>query len=275
MNKNSHPIIFVILTFGALLGAAWMFLKSPVAFNASYEVDSAGNLKLRNSHVDKGANLSEAQVNIDIHHNIWNRFRAMYPERLSNHVKCFIAKGSRRDKTAGFVRHSHRQDGYCLAMDVFYVAPGGNMDETRRDSVLNHEYGHLLMLHPNQFKQSARSNACVATQGHNGCPTPESYFAQFWDKFWAPYPDLRDSVKAKGTPSREMLRNRAQVHKDHFISLYAATNVKEDFAESWETFVMRDKPTKTDSIAAQKILFFHQFAELVEIRDAVRKVMSQ
>lgn len=274
MNKGMHPIFFVVVMFGLLIGAAWMFLKSPVAFNASYEVDAAGNLQLRNSHVDKNANLSDAQVDISIHHNIWHRFRDMYPSRLSDHVRCFIAKGSRRDKMAGFVRHSHRQNGYCLAMDVFYIAPNGNMDDERRDRVLNHEYGHLLMLHPDQFSVDATSAACAATKGHNGCPKPSSYFARFWDKYWEPYPALRKSVDQQGTPSKALLQSRVEAHKGHFISAYAATNAKEDFAESWEAFIHSAKPKNGASIAMQKILFFHEFTELVEIREAVRQVLA-
>ena len=50
---------------------------------------------------------------------------------------------------------------------------------------------------------------------------------------------------------------------------YAATNPSEDFAESFMVFVLKEKPTKS-TIADQKILFFYDFPELVEMRDFIR-----
>ena len=54
---------------------------------------------------------------------------------------------------------------------------------------------------------------------------------------------------------------------------YAATNPSEDFAESFMVFVLKEKPAKStaDFIHKdQKILFFYDFPELVEIRDFIR-----
>ena len=50
---------------------------------------------------------------------------------------------------------------------------------------------------------------------------------------------------------------------------YAATNPDEDFAESYMLFVLKEKPTKS-TVADQKILFFYDFPELVEMRDVIR-----
>ena len=50
---------------------------------------------------------------------------------------------------------------------------------------------------------------------------------------------------------------------------YAATNPSEDFAESFMVFVLKEKPIKS-TITDQKILFFYDFPELVEIRDFIR-----
>ena len=54
-------------------------------------------------------------------------------------------------------------------------------------------------------------------------------------------------------------------YPDQFVSEYAATNPREDIAESWTEFVMRPKPTDT-STADQKVQFFYEYPELVETR---------
>ena len=60
-----------------------------------------------------------------------------------------------------------------------------------------------------------------------------------------------------------------QTHKKQFVTNYAATNPDEDFAESFTAFVLKEKPT-TSTIADQKIQFFYDFPELVEMRDFMR-----
>ena len=53
------------------------------------------------------------------------------------------------------------------------------------------------------------------------------------------------------------------------MSDYAATNVVEDIAESFMTFVLEDEPTG-DTVAAQKLDFFWQLPEYVAIRERIR-----
>ena len=50
---------------------------------------------------------------------------------------------------------------------------------------------------------------------------------------------------------------------------YAASNPDEDFAESFVAFVLKEKPTKSTTVD-QKIRFFYDFPELVEMRDFIR-----
>jgi hypothetical protein len=59
-------------------------------------------------------------------------------------------------------------------------------------------------------------------------------------------------------------------HKDRFLNDYAATDPIEDIAESWAAFVLQPTP-QGDSIPEQKIRFFNQFPELVELRYQIIK----
>jgi hypothetical protein len=58
-------------------------------------------------------------------------------------------------------------------------------------------------------------------------------------------------------------------NEDDFVSDYAATNVVEDFAESFMTWVIEDTVTG-ESITAAKLTFFENYPELVTIRDRIR-----
>ncbi|MEZ4643120.1 MAG: hypothetical protein R3E31_10390 [Chloroflexota bacterium] len=54
-------------------------------------------------------------------------------------------------------------------------------------------------------------------------------------------------------------------HEDWFVTDYAATNPGEDIAESFTAFILQPKPTE-DTLAAEKILFFYDYPELVALR---------
>jgi hypothetical protein len=56
-----------------------------------------------------------------------------------------------------------------------------------------------------------------------------------------------------------------QKYAGQFISEYAATDPSEDIAESFMYFIFMPKPTGEDPID-RKILFFHEFPELVSLR---------
>ena len=60
-----------------------------------------------------------------------------------------------------------------------------------------------------------------------------------------------------------------QKYQQEFVTEYAASDPKEDIAESWSYFVIASTPDQ-DTIADQKISFFHEFPELVTLRLEIR-----
>lgn len=54
------------------------------------------------------------------------------------------------------------------------------------------------------------------------------------------------------------------------MTRYAATNPFEDIAESFTDFILLKKPADASRVESQKILFFYDYPELVELRDRIR-----
>ena len=54
-------------------------------------------------------------------------------------------------------------------------------------------------------------------------------------------------------------------YQSRFVNQYASTDPVEDIAESWTAFVSRPTPSG-NSVAEQKIKFFSQFPESIELR---------
>ena len=61
---------------------------------------------------------------------------------------------------------------------------------------------------------------------------------------------------------------------DQFVTYYAASHPAEDIAESFSAFVLSDDQARIKTpnmeIWEEKILFFYDFPELVEMRDFIR-----
>jgi hypothetical protein len=59
-----------------------------------------------------------------------------------------------------------------------------------------------------------------------------------------------------------------QAHSAEFVDDYAATHPTEDIAESFTYFVFSPKPAGA-SIKEQKIKFFYEYPELVQLREGI------
>ncbi len=70
--------------------------------------------------------------------------------------------------------------------------------------------------------------------------------------------------------SDEAMNQFYEKNKSKFITEYAMTNPEEDIAESFMRFIVDEKP-KGDTMAEEKIRFFYQFDELVELRKEMRE----
>ena len=147
---------------------------------------------------------------------------------------------------------------------------------------LVHETAHLLTLNTSQLPEDQdhyyfyddRKNqvlGCSQYAVDGKCSRPNSYINLFYQKFWKDiYSEWwQTDEKAQDTETSEEYWNvMEQFYDDHremFLDSYAATNVEEDIAESFSSFVLNARPTG-DSVAEQKTAFFYEFPELAEYR---------
>lgn len=152
---------------------------------------------------------------------------------------------------------------------------------------LVHEYAHLLTLNADQvppdiavFNNPDDQNlydqkdaACPTYFPGEGCSKPNSYINTFYDRFWVNIVDEWKKIDALSTaddqnPYYDKLYAFYQAHQDQFVDDYAATNTSEDMAETFAYFVLSPKPAG-DSIRDQKILFFYDYPELIQLRSQI------
>ena len=136
-------------------------------------------------------------------------------------------------------------------------------DHEQLVATLIHEYAHILTLGTTEV--SPETTSCPTLELDEGCATEESVVLAFQDRFWSQYNDAPDPANSDADVAWEFYLE----HEDDFVSDYAATNVVEDLAESFMTFVLEDEPSG-DTTIAEKLKFFWAYPEFVAIRDRIR-----
>jgi hypothetical protein len=214
------------------------------------------------------------------HEAIWNYFVSIIPaEQRARISGYFIFTDGEGNHLAAVSQALDDAEQWILHVDILDSQNYYDLTYT-----LLHEHGHLLTLsadqvppsdaifeHPNNKGIYTReAAACPQYFTGEGCSEPDSYINQFFDRFW-PYIyadweqiDAEEDENTRAT----LLQDFYRVHQDQFLSDYAVTSPAEDIAESWTFFVLAPKPELT-SIANEKILFFYEYPELVELRTQI------
>lgn len=143
-------------------------------------------------------------------------------------------------------------NAYVKVADGEYATIGLNAEpfiasETIQNNV--HELAHLFSLRPDQVDYSIDESACKTLYTEEeGCFYKDSYMYQFYTQFWLPSTSKETDI--------------------NFLNDYAMTHEQEDFAESFTYFVLYPKPAG-QQIVNQKLLFFYQYEEMVNLRTAL------
>jgi len=214
------------------------------------------------------------------HEWVWDYFAAVIPSQERNFLTEFsVMSDGRRHLLAAVSRTFEEPNNWGLRVDI---------QDARNHYLLTftlmHEFGHLLTLNSEQVALSKALYAnpdneiiheravetCPQYFSHDGCSTQESYISEFFNRYWAGFhAEWQEIDKTKGKPSYEgALHDFYKIYDDQFLTDYAATSPEEDIAESWVFFVLAPKPEPT-SIAKEKILFFYEYPELVQLRQQI------
>jgi hypothetical protein len=141
-------------------------------------------------------------------------------------------------------------------------------DHEQLVATLIHEFGHILTLDTNDVSPSATS--CTTLELGEGCAAEDSVVLAFQERFWSRYDDAPDPANADADVAWEFYLE----HEDDFVSDYAATNVVEDVAETFMTFVLEDEPSG-QSVVGDKLDFFWGYPEFVAIRERIRAEFAE
>lgn len=217
------------------------------------------------------------------HDEIWNYFARLIPLEERDFLTAFAIITDGSGSILGAVGQSSDEPGeWILEVDIVDSA-----DHFVLTFTLLHEFAHLLTLNSSQVPPStlifdnpnsesvyqSELAACPYYFPGEGCSNPDSYVNRFFDRFW---PHLFAEWQEIDSETDEdiyydLLDDFYDTYQDQFLTDYAATSPAEDIAESFAFFILSPKPELT-SIANEKILFFYEHPELVELR---RRILNQ
>jgi hypothetical protein len=256
------------------------FEKEHSIFLISYQVTGD---KISGPHIEHVPDeLEDEQDDRDTHQAIWEYYVSIIPEQQRDFLSEFsIFTDGKGNHLAAVSQTFSDPEQWGLHVDILDAESYYDLTYT-----LIHEQGHLLTLNAEQVPPSKaifkfpenetvyeqEVSACPQYFTGEGCSQPESYMNQFFTRFW-PYL-YEEWEQINGEEDRDtraaMLDDFYETYEDQFLTEYAATSPMEDIAESWTFFVLSPKP-ELNSIANEKILFFYEYPELVELRTQILK----
>ena len=218
-------------------------------------------------------NLRELQNDLESQKLIWDYFVSIIPsEKRVPLTEYRIFTDGSGNKT-GYNHISFTLNGedvsetWALEIDL-----ADYQDLKSVSDVLVHEFAHMLTLNVHQIDVRTSPTDCQFYADDSQCSSKDSFLNRFFIRFWKW--NLYDEWKTitsqadKSAVERE-LTSFYQSHPQDFVREYAATAPREDIADSWTYFVMTPKPAG-NTVAEEKILFFYEIPELVDLRSQIR-----
>jgi hypothetical protein len=229
---------------------------------------------------DVSSDLQNQQDDTATQQDIWNYFTALIPANQRRILVEYSVMTDGEDNLLAAVLQTHDDPAlWNLEVDIADANDTYNLTYT-----LIHEFGHLLTLNPDQVPPSTavfnnpddeniylkEVSACPDYFPGEGCAKPNSYINAFYNQFWPDiHGELQDiNLEEDDDVYYQRLDDFYIKYQDQFVNDYAATNPEEDIAEAWSFFVLGSKPNGV-TIAEEKVLFFYDYPELVQLREQI------
>lgn len=158
--------------------------------------------------------------------------------------------------TGAFRAEDNTQMDYALDYKDAFDENGEYREFNKTVCTAVHEYGHVISLNKKQVDITRQDESMPRIMFDKETYAKDAYIRKYYERFWKDL-DVRSGLE------------RYKEHPDEFVSGYGASDLSEDFAESFMLFVLSSKP-EDDSLASEKIRFFYDYGELIARRDYIR-----
>lgn len=212
----------------------------------------------------------ESLLDENTHQDLWDQVDLIIPDRyVEQYLSEFVIFSDGLDETLAYVEPLDESFGvWALGVD-----PADSVNTQLFTATIVHELAHLLSLNSEQI--NPESDSCHPTYViMETCVIPSSYVAGLFDRFWVDIHEEWDEIAQIQDEDTyySALDEFYLARQDDFVSDYAVTNPEEDFAESFMVFVL-DGSANLSGQAKEKVEFFAEFPEFVELRSEIRNAI--
>ncbi len=269
-------------------------LDTAISFNFDSDEDNEEETYIVTYHVNGDTlnrpyyesvpdHLEDEQDDNAAHEAIWGLFTRLIPLEQRDFISGFsIITDGTGNRLAAVGQSYDDAEEWVLEVDIL-----DSSNEYVLTVTLLHEFGHLLTLNSAQVPpileifENPHSNliyerelaACEFYFPGEGCSNEDSYINQFFDRFWFDlYAEWQEIDSEEDEDEYyELLEEFYETYEDQFLTDYAPTSPAEDIAETFSFFILSPK-LEPATIAEEKIMFFYEYPELVELR---RQILTQ
>ncbi|MFT7557557.1 MAG: hypothetical protein ACI83D_000222 [Planctomycetota bacterium] len=203
-----------------------------------------------------------------LHDELWDIFSDIVPYSIRSRVTGFDLVSDGLDGMLAAAEPNIKEGTWTILVDV--VDAAGEDGHEELIATLIHELAHIITLDTSQ-RDGEKKDSCAGYEATEiGCLREDAYLSAYVSAFWQPAP----FIPLYQVPNPEILRSeltrRYRVASGDFGSAYATMSQEEDIAETFIRFVLAGAEEKEEGIIQEKIDFFYQYPELVELRSYIR-----
>jgi len=256
---------------------------------AIYSVDEDDIILIQKPYVS--FQLLSLQQDKEKHEQLWNLFTKIIPlENRADVIEYTIFTDGDDENSAFIERYLNWPSKWILSFDIVDMFELDEIDDYEAAPTIIHEYGHILTLSSSQMRIEPsliyeedekfmqifveKEKECLPNYfAGDGCSFDGSYINAFYQEFWTDiYPEWNEVQYIEDDEEYfEASDQFYEKYRDRFLTYYASASVDEDIAESWTIFVLEEKSSFQYSLAKEKMLFFYDYPELVELRKTIRE----
>lgn len=244
--------------------------------NIQFAVYSINGEKVKYNDTLKANDFTVSDVDRQKHLKAIEQMREIIPAKIWEQIGQIEFNTDGQDMVAAYCMpkdNDFQTQKFRLAIDMMDVMDEkGNLTKDGISTIV-HETGHIITLNTEQATEiswTGMGDESIEERYKEG-----SYLLTFYNKFWKPTEDEFAGVTDQNDMEAVMAAYEYyDSHMEDFVSDYAATNVEEDIAESFMNFVLNDKATG-NTLADQKVNFFYDYPELVELRNQYRTALNK
>lgn len=246
------------------------YLLDPIDMKAYFTLNSQRNLVLKPllPIIESKPTPSE----LETYDKIWREIKDKVGTNLLASLDSFIVYSDGKDETLAYVNYiDDKASRWYMAIDI---EDSINMEDNSLKEdfyfTIVHELAHVITLNDTQAIYNSEPSFGKYFEEDISF-NEDSYLNEFYNRFWT-Y-SIDESRIIQNLDNEDIRYKFFLRHENSFVTDYAATSPSEDIAESFAYFVINEKPMGNE-IWEQKIRFFYEFEELVEIKNNIRKRLS-